>query len=83
MLRDAWDDIKLRVSISRLYWLYMQNNTILIPIHDEKIYTENMYLYGHWTHWAVHQLLQILKIFNLKNVMLNCPFVNNEQLDLS
>ena len=34
----AWDDIKLRVSISRLYYLYMQNNTILVSIYDEKIY---------------------------------------------
>ena len=44
MLRDAWDDVKLRVSISWLYWLYMQNNTILMPIHDEKIYTENIFM---------------------------------------
>ena len=49
MLRDAWDGIKLRVSISRLYWLYMQNNTILIPIHDGKIYNK----YEHWAQWAV------------------------------
>ena len=45
MLRDAWDDIKLRVSISRLYWLYMQNNTILLPIMMKRyVYTENIYI---------------------------------------
>ena len=42
--RDAWDDIKFEASISPLYWLYMQNNTILMSIYDEKIYTENIYI---------------------------------------
>ena len=76
MLRDAWDDIKLRVSISRLYWLYMQNNTILLPIMMKR-YTEKTSIL----------LLQISKILNLNiyntTVLLNFLFVDNEQLDLS
>ena len=76
MLRDAWDDIKLRVSISRLYWLYMQNNTILLPIMMKR-YTQKTSIL----------LLQISKILNLNiyntTVLLNFLFVDNEQLDLS
>ena len=76
MLRDAWDDIKLRVSISRLYWLYMQNNTILLPIMMKR-YTQKTSIL----------LLQISKILNLNiyntTVLLNFLFVDNEPLDLS